>query len=47
MTNAIVQDLSAFTVYECSVRANTSAGEGGPSNIDTAMTDEDGEFACA
>ena len=45
-----VTDLMPFTSYECHVTANTSAGEGPPSNNATAMTDEDGksntEYTC-
>ena len=36
--------LMPFTSYECYVTANTSVGEGPPSNNDTAVTDEDGEI---
>ena len=39
-----LMDLTAFTEYVCVISANTSAGEGPPSNSDTAMTDEDGKL---
>ena len=42
--SATVMGLVPFTSYECYVTANTSVGEGPPSNDDTAMTDEDGGF---
>ena len=38
-----ITGLLPFTYYECSVTANTSAGEGNPSDADTAQTVEDGE----
>ena len=40
--SATILGLMPFTSYECYVTANTSVGEGPPSNNDTAMTDEDG-----
>ena len=36
----LVDELTPFTVYECYVTANTSAGEGNPSVALTAVTDE-------
>ena len=42
--SATIMGLIPFTSYECYVTANTSVGEGPPSNNDTAMTDEDGEI---
>ena len=42
--SATIMKLMPFTNYECYVTANTSVGEGPPSNNDTAMTDEDGEL---
>ena len=43
-TSVEIQGLTPFTTYECFVTANTSAGEGGRSNTDTAITAEDGEI---
>ena len=43
--SATIMELIPFTSYECYVTANTSVGEGPPSNNDTAMTDEGGEFS--
>ena len=43
-TSVQIQGLTPFTTYECFVTANTSAGEGGRSNTDTAITAEDGEI---
>ena len=45
-TTVNISGLSPFTVYECFVTANTSAGEGDSSNVDTARTDEDGKCVC-
>ena len=45
-TTVNISGLSPFTVYECFVTANTSAGEGDSSNFDTARTDEDGKSVC-
>ena len=39
-----IMGLMPFTSYECYVTANTSIGEGPPSNNGTAMTDEDSKF---
>ena len=41
-SSVTIMGLMPFTSYECYVTANTSVGEGPPSNNDTAMTDEDG-----
>ena len=43
-TSVQIQGLTPFTTYECFATANTSAGEGERSNIDTAITAEDGEL---
>ena len=43
-SSATIMDLMPFTSYECYVTANTSVGEGPPSNNGTAMTDEDGKI---
>ena len=43
---AMVPGLTAFTSYECSVTANTSAGEGELSNTQSARTDESGVCVC-
>ena len=45
-TSTLVSELTAFTRYECSVTANTSAGEGESSNTHTARTDESGVCVC-
>ena len=45
-TSTLVPGLTAFTRYECSVTANTSAGEGESSNTQTARTDESGVYVC-
>ena len=45
-TSTLVSELTAFTRYECSVTANTSAGEGESSNTQTARTDESGVYVC-
>ena len=37
---AFVIGLKPFTVYECYITANTSVGEGDPSGVQLAMTDE-------
>ena len=42
--SATLMGLIPFTSYECYLTANTSVGEGPPSNNDTAMTDEYGGF---
>ena len=42
-TTETLQNLNPFTQYSCSISANTSAGEGNRSNIDSATTDEDGK----
>ena len=47
-TMATLTDLIPFTHYECYVIANTSMGEGEPSNTSIAQTLEDGEYiACS
>ena len=45
-TAALVSGLTAFTRYECSVTANTSAGEGESSNVQSARTYESGVCVC-
>lgn len=42
MTTVVVENLMAFTDYECFATARTTAGEGVASNTDTATTEEDG-----
>ena len=42
-TMATLTDLIPFTHYECYITANTSMGEGEPSNTSIAQTVEDGE----
>ena len=42
-TSVTINDLTAFTFYQCYVTASTSAGEGPPSNRSTGRTAEDGE----
>ena len=41
-SSVTIMGLMPFTSYECYATANTSVGEGPPSNSDIAMTDEDG-----
>ena len=41
-TQTTVMGLQPFTNYDCSVSANTSIGEGPPSNVLTARTVEAG-----
>ncbi len=41
VTETNLENLTPFTSYSCSISANTSAGEGGNSNMETATTDED------
>ena len=43
VTEATVMDLQPFTNYDCYVTANTSVGEGPPSDIKTQRTEESGE----
>ena len=43
-TSVTINDLTAFTFYQCYVTASTSAGEGPPSNNSTERTVEDGEL---
>ena len=42
--NAVLNDLQPFMSYSCYATANTSVGEGPPSNSETVMTDEAGEL---
>ena len=44
-TNAVVIELTPYTFYDCYVTANTSAGEGNVSVVDSAQTDESGRSA--
>ena len=39
-TQTFVAGLTPFTIYECYITANTSVGEGSPSVIRSAQTDE-------
>ena len=43
MVETVLTGLQPFTVYECSVFANTSAGRGLESETSVAMTAEAGE----
>ena len=43
MVETVLTGLQPFTVYECSVFANTSAGQGPESETSIAMTTEAGE----
>lgn len=43
-SETIVSYLTPYTFYECSITANTSAGEGNSSTTDIARTDESGKF---
>lgn len=43
-SETIVSYLTPYTFYECSITANTSAGEGNASATDIARTDESGQF---
>ena len=43
----VVDELSPFTNYNCSVSANTSVGEGPYSDPMTAQTDQDSKRAYA
>ena len=42
-SSAVVMELTPFTYYDCYVTANTSVGEGDPSTIQSAQTDESGQ----
>ena len=42
ITEAVVTELTPYTFYNCYVTANTSVGEGNPSVIASARTDESG-----
>lgn len=42
-----VTGLLRFTSYDCNVTANTSIGEGPPSDVETERTDEDGKCVCS
>ena len=42
--STVLDGLTPFTNYTCEVRASTGAGEGPPSNEDTARTDESGNY---
>ena len=42
--SARVSNLTAFTSYDCSITASTSAGMGELSEIDTATTDESSKY---
>ena len=43
-TDAVINDLEAFTNYSCYVTANTTVGEGEESDTVSERTNEDGEF---
>ena len=47
VTQATVEGLLPFTNYSCSVTANTSVGEGPPSDVSTARTVESSECIIA
>ena len=47
VTQATVEELLPFTNYSCSVTANTSVGEGPPSDVSTARTVESSECIIA
>ena len=42
ITEAVVTELTPYTLYNCYITANTSVGEGSPSDIAGARTDESG-----
>lgn len=42
VTEAVVTELTPYTFYDCYVTANTSVGEGNPSDTASARTDESG-----
>ena len=44
-TSAVVIELTPYTFYDCYVTANTSAGEGNVSVVDSAQTDASGQSA--
>ena len=45
-TSLYLSGLLPFTFYQCYVTANTSAGEGSPSNITVSETRQAGVFMC-
>ena len=42
--SVVVQELTPYTFYDCYVTANTSVGEGNSSIVESAQTDESGQF---
>ena len=44
ISQVVVTDLMPYTVYDCYITANTSAGEGSLSTVQSARTDESGDL---
>ncbi len=44
MTTAILENLTPYTVYTCSILATTGAGDGNSSEPQIARTDQDGNL---
>ena len=46
VTTTILENLTPYTVYTCTVLATTAAGDGNSSEPQIARTDEDGKLLC-